>query len=159
MEWTGERDTFDSCPSQIVAKKAESRNFSISFLDISSTKIKGRKASWQSRPNGNFLATDQKGQFGITSSVKQTEDLQKIQWQWNDHWQIQFKQTEISNLNWTWTDHCIVASNSDKLKYWIFDLREEAVDNGALCEWGQALRYDRVQWVSSGETFNNNTHQ
>ena len=24
-----------------------------------------------------FLATDQKGQFGITSSVKQTEDLQK----------------------------------------------------------------------------------
>ena len=39
MEWTGERDTFDSCPSQIVAKKAVSRNFSISFLDISSTKI------------------------------------------------------------------------------------------------------------------------
>ena len=77
MEWTGEKDTFDSCPSQIVAKKAESRNFSISFLDISSTKIQGRKASWQSRPNGNFLATDQKGQFGITSSVKQTEDLQK----------------------------------------------------------------------------------
>ena len=72
-----EKDTFDSCPSQIVAKKAESRNFSISFLDISSTKIKGEE-----KQVGNpdqmaiFLATDQKGQFGITSSVKQTEDLQ-----------------------------------------------------------------------------------
>ena len=96
MEWTGKRDTFDSCPSQIVAKKAESRNFSISFLDISSTKIQGRKASWQSRPNGNFLATDQKGQFGIASSVKQTEDLQN--YSDNETTIDKFKQTEISNL-------------------------------------------------------------
>ena len=89
--------------------------------------------------------------------MKQTEDLQN--YSDNETTIDKFKQTELSNLNWTWTDHYIVASNSDKLKYWIFDVREEAADNGALCEWGQAVRYDRVQWVSSGETINNDSHQ
>ena len=28
--------------------------------------------------------------------------------------------------------------------------REKASDDGAICQWGQALRHNRVQWVSSG---------